>query len=122
MATKKIIFFSAGIGLTGPETTIVNKLLARCEADYELVIRNAAQPDSGQMVEACDFVAGTLPASGDYDEVDVIDEDAIPAQNLLATEAIVADEQALVVPVTGVYATTATLTVVDGEVTAIVLS
>lgn len=122
MATKKIIFFSAGIGLTGPETTALNKLLARTEADYEVVIRNRLQSGVGEMVEACDYVAGTVPASGDYDEIDVIDEDAIPAQNLLATEAIVADSQALVVPVTGVYATTATLTVEDGEVTAIVLS
>jgi hypothetical protein len=122
MATKKIIFFSAGIGLTGPETTALNKLLARTDADYEVVIRNAAAPTTGAMVEDCDFVAGTLPASGDYDEIDEIDEDAIPAQNLLATEAIVADGQALVVPVTGVYATTATVSVTAGVVDGIVLS
>lgn len=36
--------------------------------------------------------------------------------------AVVVDTQALVVPVTGTYVTTATLTVVDGEVTAITLS
>jgi hypothetical protein len=40
----------------------------------------------------------------------------------VATKAVVSNAQALVVPVTGVYATTATLTVAGGAVTAIVLS
>lgn len=122
MATKKIIFFTAGIEPSGGETTAINKLLARTAADYEVVIRNAEASGRGEMVEECDYVAGTLPASGDYDEIDVIDEDAIPAVNLLATEAVVADGQALVVPVTGVYATTATVSVTDGVVDGIVLS
>lgn len=39
-----------------------------------------------------------------------------------ATDAIVSNTQALVVPVTGVYATTATVTVANGIVTGIVLS
>jgi hypothetical protein len=122
MAAAKIIFFTAGIEPTEAEQTAIDKLAARTEADYELVIRNRLQSGVGEMVEACDYVAGTVPASGDYDEIDVIDEDAIPAQNLLATEAIVQDGQALVVPVTGVYATTATVSVTDGVVDGIVLS
>lgn len=122
MAKKKIIFFSAGIGLTGPETTKLNKLLARTDADYEVVIRNAGQPDSGQMIEAADFYSGTLPASGDYDEVPLIDADAIPAQSLLATEAIVRHNVDIVTPVTGVYATKIKATVVAGAITGFVLS
>lgn len=122
MATKKIIFFTAGIGPTGGETTAINKLLARCDADYELVIRNRLQSGTGESVEACDFVAGTVPASGDYDEVDVIDVDNIPAQSLLATEAVVEHNVDIVVPVTGVYATKIKATVVAGAITGFVLS
>jgi hypothetical protein len=111
MARKKIIFFTAGIGATVGEQTAIDKLLERCEADYELVIRNRLQSGVGESVEAADYVAGTVPASGDYDEYDVIDEDAIPAQGLLATEAVVQD---------GVAYAGFVITVVDGAITAIV--
>jgi hypothetical protein len=122
MATKKIIFFTAGIEPTGPEATAIAKLQARTTPDYSLVIRNRLQSGVGESVEACDFVAGTVPASGDYDEIDVIDEDAMPPQNLLATEAIVQHNVDIVVPVTGVYATKIKATVVAGVITGFVLS
>lgn len=122
MATKKIIFFTAGIDATGPEAAIIAKLQARCVSDYELVIRNAAAPTTGAMVEAADYYGGTLPASGDYDLLPEIDEDAIPAQNLLTTQAIVKHNVDIVVPVTGVYATKIKPTIVAGVITGFVLS
>jgi hypothetical protein len=115
---KKIIFFTAGEGATGGETTKINKLLAR--PDYELAIRNAAAPTHGAMVEACDYCIGAIPVA--YNAKPVMDENNIPAQNLLATEAIVRHNVDIVTPVTGVYATKIKATIVAGAITGFVLS
>jgi hypothetical protein len=123
MATKKVIFFTAGTTATAGEIADIAKLNAAAEAQYEVIVANgAANAKYGETdrIIPSDFVAGTIPT--EYAAIDEIDPDAIPNQALAATQAIVEDAQALTVPVTGTYATTATVTVVDNVVTAIVLS
>lgn len=122
MARKKVIFFTAGMQATGDEITAINKILARSVADYELVIRNGEAIGRGEMTEACDFYAGTLPTDEAYDEVDLLDVDNIPVQSLLATEAVVEHNVDMVKPVTGTYATKIKATVVSGVITGFVLS
>ncbi len=123
MATKKVIFFTAGKTATAGEIADIAKLNAVAEAQYSVSVMNgAADTKYGETnrLAPCDFVAGTIPTV--YNAKDTIDPDAIPNQALTATQAIVEDAQALAVPVTGTYATTATVSVVDGVVTGIVLS
>lgn len=123
MATKKVIFFTAGTTATAGEIADIAKLNAAAEAQYEVIVANGAanaQYGDTDRIIPSDFVAGTVPTK--YNAVDVIDPDAIPNQALAPTQAIVNDAEALTVPVTGTYATTATVSVVDGVVTGIVLS
>lgn len=123
MATKKVIFFTAGTTATAGEIADIAKLNAAAEAQYEVIVANGAanaQYGDTDRIIPSDFVAGTVPTK--YNAVDVIDPDAIPNQALTPTQAIVNDAEALTVPVTGTYTTTATVTVVDNVVTAIVLS
>lgn len=123
MATKKVIFFTAGMTATAGELAAIAKLNTAAEAQYQVTVMNgAANAEYGETdrIAPCDYVAGTVPTL--YNAKTVVDPDAIPVQNLPATQAVVSDTQALVVPVTGVYATTATVTVVAGAVTGIVLS
>lgn len=80
----KIIYFIEGNAPTVDEAADIAKLEAATARPYELVIRsNKALPSYGEgRFEACDFVAGTLPADEDandfYDAIDAIDPDAIP--------------------------------------------
>lgn len=123
MATKKVIFFTAGTTATAGEIADIAKLNAAAEAQYEVIVANGAanaQYGETDRIIPSDFVAGTVPTK--YNAVDVIDPDAIPNQALLPTQAIVSDTQAFTTEVSGVFATTATVTVVDNVVTAIVLS
>lgn len=123
MATKKVIFFTAGTTATAGEIADIAKLNAAAEAQYEVIVANGAanaQYGDTDRIIPSDFVAGTVPTK--YNAVNVIDPDAIPNQALTPTQVIVNDAQALTVPVTGTYATTATVSVVDGVVTGIVLS
>ncbi|AIW01677.1 virion structural protein [Pseudomonas phage vB_PaeS_C1] len=123
MATKKVVYFTAGINATAGELADIAKLNAAAEPQYEVLVANgAANAEYGETdrIIPSDYVAGTAPSA--YSEVDVIDPDAIPNQALTATQAIVNDAEALTVPVTGTYTTTATVSVANGVVTGIVLS
>lgn len=116
MATKKVIYFTAGITATTGELADIAKLNAAAEAQYEVLVANgAANSMYGETdrLTPSDFVAGTTPA--DYSEVDEIDPDAIPNQALTATQAIVEDAQVLAVTGGG----TATLTIEDGAITGV---
>lgn len=123
MATKKVVYFTAGINATSGELADIAKLNAAAEPQYEVLVANgAANAEYGETdrIIPSDYVAGTIPSV--YSEVEEIDPDAIPNQALTATQAIVSDAEALTVPVTGTYTTTATVSVADGVVTGIVLS
>ncbi len=132
MATKKVVYFTAGINATAGELADIAKLNAAAEPQYEVLVANgAANAEYGETdrIIPADFVAGTIPdvyrVDGDPLEDPVypeIDPDAIPNQALTATQAIVNDAEALTVPVTGTYTTTATVSVANGVVTGIVLS
>ncbi len=132
MATKKVVYFTAGINATSGELADIAKLNAAAEPQYEVLVANgAANAEYGETdrIIPADFVAGTIPdvyrVDGDPLEDPVypeIDPDAIPNQALTATQAIVNDAEALTVPVTGTYTTTATVSVANGVVTGIVLS
>lgn len=132
MATKKVVYFTAGINATSGELADIAKLNAAAEPQYEvLVVNGAANAEYGETdrIIPADFIAGTIPdvyrVDGDPLEDPVypeIDPDAIPNQALTATQAIVNDAEALTVPVTGTYTTTATVSVANGVVTGIVLS
>lgn len=132
MATKKVVYFTAGINATAGELADIAKLNAAAEPQYEVLVANgAANAEYGETdrIIPADFVAGTIPdvyrVDGDPLEDPVypeIDPDAIPNQALTPTQAIVNDAEALTVPVTGTYTTTATVSVANGVVTGIVLS
>ena len=132
MATKKVVYFTAGINATAGELADIAKLNAAAEPQYEVFVANgAANAEYGETdsIIPADFIAGTIPdvyrVDGDPLEDPVypeIDPDAIPNQALTATQAIVNDAEALTVPVTGTYTTTATVSVANGVVTGIVLS
>jgi len=121
----KIIYFTAGAVATGPELAAIAALNAVAEAPYEIAVRRGDGVGSmsyGAGVEPADYVAGTPPApyNSGYPVFDPANPPAPPT--LPATQAVVANNQELVVPVTGSYATKAKVTVVAGVVTAIVLS
>lgn len=132
MATKKVVYFTAGINATSGELADIAKLNAAAEPQYEVLVANgAANAEYGETdrIIPANFVAGTIPdvyrVDGDPLEDPVypeIDPDAIPNQALTATQAIVNDAEALTVPVTGTYTTTATVSVAVVVVTGIVLS
>lgn len=109
----KVLYFTAGDKPTGPEQTAIDDLLA---GRYDVGVRNASESTLyGTHLEPCDFVAGDIPT-----EYDAVPEWAGPA--LPADQTIVTDGAAFEVPVTGTYIDTATVTVEDGALTAIVLS
>jgi hypothetical protein len=77
MATKSIIFFTAGPVATSDELTAIGKLEAATEQPYSVKVFNGLRsPNYGYGIEQCDYVAGTIPTA--YDAFDVIDPDAIP--------------------------------------------
>lgn len=128
MATKKIIYFTAGSVVTPGEAADIEALNALAVPTYSVQVANASVlPNLGQMPNPdpepedpanvpilmdCDFVAGTIP--DDYDAIDVIDPDAPPAPDVGSDRAVVANEEVLTIG-----AETFTFTIVDGEITAI---
>ena len=117
MATKKVVYFTAGINATAGELADIAKLNAAAEPQYEVLVANgAANAEYGETdrIIPSDYVAGTVPSV--YSEVDVIDPDAIPNQALTATQAIVNDAQVLDVDGGG----TVTLTIEGGVITGVV--
>jgi len=120
----KVTYFTASEKATADELADIAALNALSNDPYEILVRNGAQSNSyGAGPDATDYVAGTIPDEySDTEDFPVFDVDNPPVPGLDDTQAVVSDGEALTVPVTGTYATTATVTVVDGAVTAIVLS
>jgi uncharacterized protein YjdB len=64
MATKKILFFTAGIGATSAEQLQIDALNALTSPGYSVGVRSAVASGSyGHGIESCDFVAGTIPTA-----------------------------------------------------------
>jgi len=122
MATKKVIYFTAGKVPTGPELTAIANLNALAIPGYEIDVRNTlVSTDTGAGKEAADYVAGTIPAA--YSAVTVIDPTKPPTPgNLPSTSAVINSGVDLTVPVTGTYATKIKATIVNGVITGFVLS
>lgn len=118
MATKKVIYFTAGINATAGELADIAKLNAAAEPQYEVIVANGAANakygETNRLIPS-DFVAGTIP--GIYDEIDEIDPDNIPNQALADTQTIVNDGDTLAVTTGGDPAGTVTFAVVDGVLT-----
>lgn len=94
MATKKVLFFTAGPVPTSGELAAIAKLNTAAEKPYEVTVMNgSADTKYGETnrLAPCDFVAGTVPTI--YNAKTVIDPDAIPVQNLPNTQAIVTNGQ-----------------------------
>ena len=73
---QRVIFFTAGSNVTSGEMDAITKLNDAAQA-YSITVMNSKQsPDYGAGQAACDFVAGTIPAS--YSEVPTIDPDNMP--------------------------------------------
>ncbi|AEX56097.1 hypothetical protein KL1_00013 [Burkholderia phage vB_BceS_KL1] len=118
MATKKVIYFTAGINATSGELADIAKLNAAAEPQYEVIVANGAANakygETNRLIPS-DFVAGTIP--GIYGEIDEIDPDNIPNQALTDTQTIVNDGDTLEVTTGGDPAGTVTFAVVDGVLT-----
>jgi|ERR1044072_1315339 hypothetical protein len=131
MATKKILYFTAGILPTSPELAEIAKFNAVTDPQYELIVMNgsanAKYGEPNRLVPG-DFVAGTVPVI--YESLNEDDErvypeinpDSIPNQALTATQAIVTHNVVMTLPVTGTYTTGIKATVVNGVITGFVLS
>lgn len=120
MATKNVIFFIVGTKPTTQEQAKIDQLNALTMQPYKVTVMKADVPQSVP-VRAADYVAGTsIPTA--YSATPVIDPANPPANSLPTNQAVVSNGVALTVPVTGVYATKATPTVVNGVITGIVLS
>jgi len=64
MATKKIIYFLAGMAPTAAETADIADLNALAAPAYEVLVRNAAEAGAAtHPEEASDLVAGTIPTA-----------------------------------------------------------
>ena len=91
---KRVIYFTAGVTPTSGELAEIAKLNTAADKPYEVIVMNgAANAKYGETnrLAPCDFVAGTVPTI--YNAKDVVDPDAIPVQNLPATQAIVTNAQ-----------------------------
>lgn len=118
MATKKVIYFTAGINATAGELADIAKLNAAAEPQYEVIVANGAANakygETNRLIPS-DFVAGSIP--GIYGEIDEIDPDNIPNQALTDVQTIVNDGDTLAVTTGGEPAGTVTFAVVDGVLT-----
>jgi len=123
MATKRVLYFTAGITATSPELAAIAKLNAVTIPQYQTIVMNGAANakygETNRLVPG-DYAAGTIP--GIYSGYPVIDPDSIPNQALTATQAIVTHNVDITVPVTGTYATKIKPTIVAGVITGFVLS
>lgn len=102
MATKRVVFFTAGPTATTQELAAIQKLNAVTEAPYAVTVMNGkenAKYGEPNRLAPCDFVAGTVPTI--YNGVPTINPDSIPAQQLSPTQAVVTNGQ----KITGVTGT-----------------
>ncbi|QBZ71752.1 hypothetical protein [Pseudomonas phage KP1] len=94
MASKKVIYFTAGPTATVDELAAIAKLNSAAEKPYEVTVMNGSQNTKygeTNRLAPCDFVAGTVPTI--YNAKTVVNPDAIPVQNLPATQAVVTNGQ-----------------------------
>lgn len=100
-------------GLTGAEMRLFRGAVAnvRLPSRADAVVNGQSCPVQNSAGAAQHNATATVGSNG-----------VLSSLRLAATAAIVDDAQALTVPVTGTYTTTATLTVANGVVTGIVLS
>lgn len=118
----KVIYFTAGAIATAPELAEIAKFNAAAVAPLEVVVRRGdgvGSQEYGAGEEAADFVAGTPPAPyDDAEDYPVADPDNPPLGGALGPlQAVVTNGQEI--EVTG---GTATITVVAGEITEIVIA
>ena len=106
MTTKRIAYFTEAALPTNDELSDIAKLNAAAVPGYIVLIMNGSQnatygePDR---LVPVDFVAGTIPEI--YEEIDEIDPDNIPVQNLTSTQAVVNNGQKIAgVTGSGTYA------------------
>lgn len=102
-----VVLVDNGVAVTpsniGTPVTIVGGNAAVLKQGQNVAVRNSAGADS-------------------HNATAVVTGGALTGVNLAATVALVDNADALVVPVTGTYATTATFTVAAGVITSIALS
>lgn len=119
MATKKVIYFTAGAKPTSNELADIAKLNAAAQPAYDVQVWKSGTPQSTP-VRATDYVgsdAAAIPA--EYSAVTVIDPDDIPTAPLPDTQAIVLNAGTLsITNSAGADGHTATLTVAGSAVTA----
>lgn len=120
MATKKVIYFTAGSLPTTNELADIAKLNAAAQPDYEVHVYKAGVPQSTP-IRAADYVAhdgATIPT--EYSAVTVMDPDNIPLAPLPDSQAIVIDGDVLSVKNSaGADAHSATLSVSGNSITAL---
>lgn len=94
MATKRILFFTADKIPTTAEMVNIGKFNTAAEQPYEVIVlngeENAKYGELNRLIPA-DFAAGTIPTI--YNGLPVVLPDAIPVQNLPATQAVVKNGQ-----------------------------
>jgi len=122
MATKKIIYFTAGSVVTSAEKADIAALNALAVPAYSVQVSNGSVPaglgktsDGGPVLETCDYVAGSAPA--EYSDLPTFDPDDPPAPDVGASRAVVADGQEI-----EIGGTTYTFTITGGAITAIAVS
>lgn len=116
----KVIYFTAGEVPTSGELQDIEKINSVAERGYIVNVSNGSVDSGLGGIEACNYVAGSIP--DEYAEVPVFDVDAPPIPNLPETAAVVYDGDIKEIAVTGEYTDSVQFTVVDGVISAIVLS
>lgn len=87
--TAKVLYFIAGVAPTVGEAADIASLEAVARP-YDIQIRSLiGSPLYGDKIEASDFVAGTVP--DEYEEVDVLDPDALPEIGVEANQIVLTD-------------------------------
>lgn len=109
---KKIIYFTAGSNATGQENVDIATLNALAAAPYQVNVSRADVPSGLGSIEACDFVAGTIPSAYSAKAVFDVSEPPRP-DNMQSTQGVVSDGQEL-----DVDGGKITFAVSDGVVTA----
>ncbi|WP_019170675.1 hypothetical protein [Pseudaminobacter salicylatoxidans] len=122
MATKKIIYFTAGSAVTSAEKADIAALNALTEPAYSVQVSNGAVSSGlgktgagNSVLETCDYVAGSAPA--DYGVIPTFDPDDPPAPDVGASRAVVENGQSLTIG-----ESTYTFTITDGAITAIAVA
>lgn len=91
--TAKVLYFTAGQAATVGEQADIDALNAAARP-YDVQLRSAAASSKyGEKIEACDFIARTVPAG--YEAKAVLDPDNLPAVVLTDEQVVVSDGDVL---------------------------